>query len=507
MTDLVLICGDQLSPDIAGLKKTDPENAVILMVEVSEEATYARHHKQKLAFIFSAMRHFAAELANTGWQVDYVKLDDNQNSHNFGGEVARAITRHQAGRLICTFPGEFRVLEMMKTWREELDIPVDILDDDRFLSSPDEFASWAEGRKQLRMEFFYRDMRRRSRILMDGDEPVGGSWNYDSENRAPPKSGLVIPDTSKFSPDAITSDVIDMVLSRFPDHFGDLDDFFYATTRKDAKSVFTKFIKERLPFFGTYQDAMISGEPFMYHAHIGLYLNTGLLSPKEVILAAEQAHLDGKAPLNAVEGFIRQILGWREFVRGLYWLEMPDYKQLNYLNAERALPDFFWTGDTKMHCLSQSIGQTKKYAYAHHIQRLMVLGNFALLAGLHPDEVNNWYLVVYADAYEWVELPNVSGMVLFADAGRLASKPYAAGGAYIDRMSDYCKSCHYKVKAKNGPEACPFNYLYWDFLSRHADKFSNNPRMAMMYRSYAKMGEEKKQAIALDSQLFLEALS
>lgn len=507
MTDLVLILGDQLSESLAGLKASSPQNATILMVELHEEATYVKHHKQKLAFVFSAMRHFADTLSHQGWQVDYVKLDDAENTQNFGDEVKRALTRHQPDRLICTFPGEYRVSEMMKSWRETLAVPVDILEDDRFLSTPKDFADWAEGRKQLRMEYFYREMRRKKRILMDGDEPTGGNWNYDAENRTPPKAGLVIPDTSHFTPDAITSDVLDMVSDRFSHHFGALDSFFYATTAQEARMVFDKFLAERLPNFGTYQDAMITNEPFMYHAHIGLYLNVGLLLPEDVILAAEQAYLNGKAPLNAVEGFIRQILGWREFVRGLYWHEMPAYKQMNYLSANRPLPDFFWTGKTDMRCLEQAIGQTKTHAYAHHIQRLMVLGNFALLTGLHPDEVNDWFMVVYADAYEWVELPNVSGMVLFADGGKLASKPYAAGGAYIDRMSDYCKSCRYKVKVKNGPDACPFNYLYWDFLARHSDKFSNNPRMAMMYRSYAKMSDEKKQLIASDSQKFLQELN
>ena len=507
MQDLILILGDQLSHNLAGLKASSKQTATILMVEISEEAQYVPHHKQKLAFIFSAMRHFAEELKLAGWSVDYVKLDDQDNSHHFSGEVRRALLRHQSNRLICTFPGEFRVYEMMQNWREELDIQVDILEDDRFLSSPQDFAVWAEDRKQLRMEFFYREMRRKTSILMDGDQPVGGAWNYDAENRAPPKSGLTIPQTSHFTPDAITTDVIQMVQERFSHHFGDLVDFFYATTRDEAHQVFAQFLDERLPDFGTYQDAMITDEPFMYHAHIGLYLNAGLLEPEAIIKAAEEAYYAGKAPLNAVEGFIRQILGWREFVRGLYWLEMPDYKQMNYLDATRPLPEFFWTGDTDMNCLKQAIGQTKKYAYAHHIQRLMVLGNFALITGLHPDAVNEWYLVVYADAYEWVELPNVSGMVLFADAGRLASKPYAAGGAYIDRMSDYCKSCSYKVKLKNGPDACPFNYLYWDFLARHKEKFSNNPRMAMMYRSYAKMSDEKKHQISEDSRQFLEALT
>ena len=298
-----------------------------------------------------------------------------------------------------------------------------------------------------------------------------------------------------------------MVEGEFADHFGDLYPFDFAVTAAQARQVLDEFISQRLQQFGSYQDAMLADEPFMFHAHIGFYLNCGLLSAKEAVAAAEQAYHSGQAPLNAVEGFIRQILGWREYVRGLYWLKMPDYKQLNYFQATRNLPAFFWTAETDMRCLNICVSDTKKYAYAHHIQRLMVLGNFALLAGLCPDEVNEWYLIVFADAYEWVELPNVSGMVLFADGGMLASKPYAAGGAYIDRMSNYCSSCRYQVKLKNGSDACPFNYLYWDFLIRHRDKLNRNPRLGMIYRTLDKMDEEKQQNIKRDAQTFLNQLS
>ena len=506
MSALRLILGDQLSASLASLKEADKGSDILLMVEVDDEASYVRHHKVKIAFLFSAMRHFAEEMRSHGWQVDYIAIDDPDNSHSFDGEVKRALTRHRPGRLVCTYPGEYRVAEMMQNWRDELDIAVELLEDNRFICTQERFHQWADGRKQLRMEYFYREMRRENQILMQDNEPVGGQWNYDAENRAPPKEGLDIPAPTGFEPDAITRDVLALVENRFAAHFGSLAHFHYATSRDQVLEVLDAFIEQRLGHFGTYQDAMIEGEPWMYHAHIGLYLNCGLLLPMEAIRAAERAYFEGKAPLNAVEGFIRQILGWREYVRGLYWLEMPAYKRLNYLEAKRPLPDFFWTAKTQMNCLKQAITQTRDFAYAHHIQRLMVLGNFALLAGLHPDEVNEWYLVVYADAYEWVELPNVSGMVLYADGGRLASKPYAAGGAYIDRMSDYCKNCRYKVKQKNGPDACPFNYLYWDFLARHQDKFKSNARMGMMYRSYAKMSDEKKQAISADANRFFEKL-
>ncbi|MGB1614686.1 MAG: cryptochrome/photolyase family protein, partial [Candidatus Puniceispirillaceae bacterium] len=363
------------------------------------------------------------------------------------------------------------------------------------------------GRKQLRMEYFYREMRRKTGFLMEGEQPIGGKWNYDSDNRKPPKQGLKIPPPTRFIPDQVTRDVLALVEREFEDHFGDLYPFDFAVTAAQARQVLDEFIAQRLQQFGSYQDAMLADEPIMFHAHIGFYLNCGLLSAKEAVAAAEQAYHNGQAPLNAVEGFIRQILGWREYVRGLYWLKMPDYKQLNYFKATRTLPAFFWTGETDMRCLNICVSDTKKYAYAHHIQRLMVLGNFALLAGLRPDEVNEWYLIVFADAYEWVELPNVSGMVLFADGGLLASKPYAAGGAYIDRMSNYCSSCRYQVKLKNGPDACPFNYLYWDFLIRHRDELNRNPRLGMIYRTLDKMDEGKQQNIKHDAQTFLNQVS
>jgi deoxyribodipyrimidine photolyase-related protein len=394
----------------------------------------------------------------------------------------------------------------MDEWRQVLDVDVEIRDDDRFLCTHDEFSIWAEGRKQLRMDFFYRDMRRRFDILMQGDAPIGGKWNYDADNRESPDLTQAVPTPYRCPPDDITKDVLVLVAARCADHFGSLDDFDFAVTRTDALAVLAKFIDERLPLFGKFQDAMIEDEPWMYHSHIGFYLNAGLLTPLEVIKAVEQAYHDGIAPLNSVEGFIRQILGWREFIRGIYWLKMPGYAALNYLEAKRALPEFFWTGDTRMNCMQQSIAQTERYAYAHHIQRLMVLGNFALLAGLDPVMVNEWYLVVYADAYEWVELPNVSGMVLFADGGYLASKPYAAGGAYINRMSNYCKNCAYKVTAKTGKDACPFNYLYWDFLGRNREKLGHNARLGMMYRSFDKMADEKVMQIKADAEAFFANL-
>ncbi len=504
MSALRLILGDQLNEKISSLSDADIDNDIILMCEVWDEATYVKHHKKKIAFIFSAMRHFAEELKDKGYKVHYVKLDDADNTGSFKGEVKRFAAEHKPDEIIVTEPAEYRVLEDMKTWRFDGDF--DIRADDRFLCTHDEFAAWAKGRKQLRMEYFYREMRKNYTILMDGDKPEGGEWNYDSENRKPPKDGLDIPKTYTAQTDETTQEVIDLVADKFDDHFGDLFPFYFAVTRDQALYALNKFIDERLKNFGDYQDAMIQGEPWMYHSHISFYINCGLLLPLECVQAAEKAYRDGDAPLNAVEGFIRQIIGWREYVRGIYWLNMPDYESVNFLNATRELPALFWGQPTQMNCLKQCVSETKENAYAHHIQRLMVLGNFALIAGLDPNEVNDWYMIVYADAYQWVELPNVTGMILFADGGVLGSKPYAASGSYINKMSDYCKGCRYKVTKKNGPEACPFNYLYWDFLIRNKDKLSDNHRLRMMYSSLSRMSEEKVQAIKGDSQRFFKAL-
>ena len=341
---------------------------------------------------------------------------------------------------------------------------------------------------------------------MQDNNPIGGQWNYDTENRKPPKDGLKIPLPYIGKIDDITQEVMSLVSQRFEDHFGDLEPFYFAVTRADALQVLDQFIEQRLNHFGDYQDAMIQGEAWMYHSHISFYLNCGLLLPLECIHAAEEAYKNGTAPINSVEGFIRQIIGWREYVRGIYWLKMPKYSDENFLDAKRSLPDFYWTGNTKMNCLSQTILETKQNSYAHHIQRLMVLGNFALLAGINPKEVNEWFLIVYADAYEWVELPNVSGMILFADGGYLASKPYAAGGSYINKMSNYCKNCSYKVTKKNGIDACPFNYLYWNFLDHNRVKLAGNQRISMMYKIFDRMDTEKQATIREDSEIFLVSL-
>ena len=446
----ILILGDQLSPDLTSLRAGDRDCDVIVMAEVWDEATYVRHHKKKIAFVFSAMRHFAEGLRAHGWNVAYTELADN-GPVSLREAVVAAIQAHDLEAVLVTEPGEWRLKSEMDDWAETLGAPIDMLSDDRFIASPSEFRAWADGRKQLRMEYFYREMRRKTGLLMDGDQPEGGRWNFDAENRKPAKDDLFMPQPLQIKPDAITQDVLTLVQDRFADHFGTLEPFWFAVTRHDAERALQTFLQDALPNFGDYQDAMLNGEAFLYHSVIAQYINAGLLNPLHVCEAVEAEYHAGRVPLNAAEGYIRQIIGWREYIRGIYWLKMPGYTQENALNADRDLPEFYWTAETKMACIRATVVQTRDYAYAHHIQRLMVTGNFAMLAGVDPHQVHEWYLAVYVDAYEWVEAPNVIGMSQFADGGIVASKPYAASGNYINKMSDYCAGCRYDVKKKDWP--------------------------------------------------------
>lgn len=503
---LVPILGDQLSPAIASLADRTPADTVVLMVEVAEETGYVRHHQAKIAMVLSAMRHFAQELRAQGWTVDYVRLDDPANTHGFTGEVVRAAQRHGARGIQVTEPGEWRVARMIEGWARATGLRVRIMADTRFVCPLRDFRAWAEGRREWRMEWFYRAMRRRTGLLMDGDKPVGGRWNYDAENRSGPTPGLAPPDPPRFAPDAVTQEVMALVAARFGNHFGRLEPFGWPVTRADAQALFAHFLSERLPHFGQWQDAMLARHDTMFHALIAPALNCGLLDPLAVCRAAEAEYHAGRAPIAAVEGFIRQVIGWREYVRGVYWLTMPGLAQANALDAQRPLPDFWWTGQTAMACIAHVVRATRDNAYAHHIQRLMVMGNFALLAGLRPAEVADWFLAVYADAYDWVELPNVAGMALFADGGRLASKPYAASGAYINRMSDYCRDCAFDVKQRTGPGACPFNALYWHFLARNEGRLRGNPRLAQPYATWARMDEARRAETLASAEDFLASL-
>ncbi len=507
MAALRLILGDQLSPDISSLKGGDRGRDVVLMAEVMAEATYVRHHKQKLVLVFSAMRHFADELREAGWTVRYVCLDDVSNQGSLKAETARALEEIDGiDSVIVTKPGEWRLMQDMQTWAGHFGCAVERRDDTRFLASIRDFAEWAEGRNSLRMEYFYRDMRRRTGLLMEGDLPAGGAWNFDQDNRKTLPGSKVTPHRRYFRPNEVTRNVISMVQARFADHFGTLENFRWGVTRGEAEAARDHFIDEILPNFGTYQDAMAKDEAFLWHSLLSAYLNIGLLDPLDVCKRAEASWHAGSAPLNAVEGFIRQVIGWREYVRGLYWLRMPAYRETNHFGADRALPDFYWTCDTDMACMREAVTHSRDHAYSHHIQRLMITGNFALLAGIHPDEINEWYMIVYADAFEWVELPNTHGMAIFADGGAMASKPYAASANYINKMSDFCAGCQFSPTEKLGETACPFNYLYWTFLNTHRDSLKQNGRMGLVLKNLAKKDEAELNEMARLSERFLATI-
>lgn len=507
MSHLRLVLADQLSESLSAL--TDVQTGdTILMCEVTEEATYVRHHPKKIAFLFAAMRHFAAELSDKGFQVRYVTLNDPDNSGSLTTEVARAAKELRLQQVIVTEPGEYRVRQMMQSWEADLGLSVDIRTDDRFLCATDRFARWASGKKQLRMEYFYREMRKAYHILIEADgTPSGGQWNYDKDNRKPPAKGMVSPPRISHPKSAILNEVLALVGDRFSDHFGTLEPFHFAVTRAQALVELDDFIARILPRFGDYQDAMVKGEAFLNHSLLSSYLNAGLLLPLEICRKAEAAYRNNHVPLNAAEGFIRQILGWREYVRGIYWLNMPAYGGLNYFNTKRPLPDFYWGGTTGMACIKEAVDHTREHAYSHHIQRLMVTGNFALIAGLDVKQVQDWYLAVYSDAYEWVEMPNTLGMALFGDGGLLGSKPYAASGKYIDKMSNYCAGCRYDPQQMLGETACPFNALYWDFFARNRDKLEANQRLPFVYSTWDKFSPERQNGIKTQAASVLDRMA
>jgi deoxyribodipyrimidine photolyase-related protein len=403
-------------------------------------------------------------------------------------------------------PGDWRIEQQLLSFAKTQKINLVMRQDHHFMCTRAEFVEWAKGYKQLRLEYFYRMMRKRYSVMMEADEPLQGRWNFDAENRgAFPKGGPTkVPSTRRVAPDAITLDVFADIQTHFADHPGTLDDFAWPVIRDDALEALRGFIEERLALFGQYQDAMWTGEPFLYHSHIAAALNVKLLNPREVIAAAVAAFENGRAPIEAVEGFVRQVLGWREFIRGVYWLDMPGMREANHFQHTRKLPAWYWTGETHMNCMRDAIGQTLSYGYAHHIQRLMVTGIFGLMAEVAPKEIEDWYLAVYVDAVEWVELPNVAGMAIYANGGRFTSKPYIASGQYIKRMSNYCTGCRYKPDIKTGPTACPVTTLYWNFLDKHEKMLVSNPRTSLMAKNITKMSAEDRQALRAQAAITLK---
>ena len=494
---LVIVLGDQLDAQSSALQGFDATQDVVWMAEVDQESTHVWSAKQRIAVFLSAMRHFANELRERGLPLVYVPMDEPTNRGTLALELERVITVLQPAALVLTAPGDWRVLHSLRAVAKQHSLPLDLRDDTHFFSTVREFAAHAEGRKQLRLEYWYREMRHQHGILMEGKAPVGGQWNFDADNRESfGKTGPQnVPPPSRFTPDAVTQEVLALVNTRFASHPGSLKSFGWPVTRSQALEALQAFIDQRLPLFGRYEDAMWAGEPWLYHSHLSCALNLKLLSAREVVQAAEDAYHTGHAPLAAVEGFIRQILGWREYVRGIYWLHMPDYLERNALNAQAELPAWYWTGQTDMACLKEAITQTLEHGYAHHIQRLMVTGLYALLLGVKPQAVHSWYLSVYVDAVEWVELPNTLGMGQFGDGGLMTSKPYVASGKYIQRMSNHCSGCPYDPAQSTSPTACPFTTLYWDFLMRHETLLKKNPRMAMQLKNLARLDDAARDAI------------
>lgn len=494
---LVIVLGDQLDEASSALDGFDPAQDTVWMAEVAQESEHVWSAKQRIAVFLSAMRHFAQYLQARQWPLTYTTLDAPDNPGSLEAVLTADITRLQPTALVMAAPGDWRVLQAIRAVAVAAALPLDLRDDRHFFTTVRDFAAHAKGRKQLRLEYWYRELRQKNGILMEGDQPEGGQWNFDADNRESfGKAGPVnVPPPTRFEADAITQEVIALVNTRFSAHPGMLATFGWPVTRAQALQAMQAFITQRLPLFGQYEDAMWAGEPWLYHSHLSAALNLKLLNPREVVQAAEDAYRAGRAPLAAVEGFIRQILGWREFVRGIYWTQMPDYLARNALDAQAPLPAFYWTGDTDMACLKDAITQTLEHGYAHHIQRLMVTGLYALLLGVKPKSVHEWYLSVYVDAVEWVELPNTLGMGQFGDGGLMASKPYVASGKYIQRMSNHCKGCRFNPAESTGATACPYTTLYWDFLMRHEALLKKNPRMGMQLKNMARLDGPAREAI------------
>ena len=502
---LRLILGDQLNPCHPWFDKVQDE-VLYVMMEMRQETDYVVHHVQKILAFFQAMRSFSSDLQEKGHQVLYLSLDDPRNRQRLDENLKWIIQEYGISVFGYQLPDEYRLDRQLLDFSSGLSIPTEVVDTHHFMTDRDFLGNFFKGKKIYLMESFYREIRKKSGILLDGDQPVTGKWNYDHENRNKLKDPLLLKGP-KLHTKNITG-LLEMVEKSGVKFIGKVDPkkFPWPSNREESLELLEYFCKQLLPYFGEYQDSMYDGNAFLFHSRLSFSLNTKMISPLEVVSKVEaywREHPD-KVDIAQVEGFIRQIIGWREYMRGIYWAKMPDYAGLNYFSHDRKLPEFFWTGKTKMSCLKHAISQSLEQAYAHHIQRLMVTGNFALLAGIHPDEVDAWYLGIYIDAIEWVEITNTRGMSQFADGGIVGTKPYVSSANYIDKMSNYCGSCHYDKSKKTGAKACPFNSLYWHFYARHEDKLARNPRIGMMYRTWAKMGD--KEAILKQAEDYLSRL-
>jgi len=505
---LVLVLGDQLDTDASAFDGFDPQQDLVWMAEVSEESTHVWSSKQRCVMFISAMRHFALALETLERPVLYHRLNaiaDRCDVASLADLLKADLTTLLPQKVVMTAPGDHRLWQSIKATVKAAGCGFEVREDRHFFTTVADFSAHAKGRKSLRLEFFYRELRQRFGILMDNGQPAGGQWNFDADNRETfgrHGPGALPPRTS-FEPDAITSEVMGLVQQRFAHHPGSLDSFAWPVTRDQALHALQRFVQERLPLFGRYEDALWPGEPWLYHSHLSAALNLKLLSAHEVVQSVESAYRCGHVPLQSAEGFIRQVLGWREYVRGIYWTQMPNYIEHNALQAQHDLPNWFWSGDTDMACLKEAITQTLAQGYAHHIQRLMVIGLYTLLLGVHPRQVHEWFLAVYVDAVEWVELPNTLGMSQYGDGGLMASKPYVATGKYIQRMGGPCGNCRYDPAMREGEKACPYTTLYWDFLMRHETLLSKNARMALQVKNVARMNPAQRQAVADRAQAIL----
>ncbi len=499
MRRLLFLLRDQLDRHAAMLDDADPSRDAVAMTEVDVNRGPFPEHKQRLALNWAAMRHFRDDLRAQGWRVHYETADAPERSDDAAAFLRRQIAEHQPDRVCVTEPGRYSLLQAIEDVCENANVPLEVHADRHFLVTHDTFDAWAADRKELTLEYFYREQRRAYDVLVTDDgDPVGGAWNFDDDNRESfGRDGPgMIPEGPSIDRDDTTRSVLDLVRTECADAPGDLDHFRWPVTPAQAEAALDDFIEHRLPHFGTYQDAMWTGRPFLYHSRLSAALNLKLLDPRLALERAEAAYHDGHAPINAVEGFVRQILGWREFVRGVYWHYAPEYVGTNALDATHDLPEFYWTGDTDMLCLRESVGQAVAHGYTHHIPRLMVIGLFGLLYGVDPEQMNAWHEAMYVDAWEWVSAPNMIGMALYADGGIVGTKPYTASGKYVNRMSNYCSHCRYDPDAATGENACPFTSLYWDFLNRHQDTFADNPRMNFQLANVRRKSEEELDAIA-----------
>ena len=507
MKTLRLILGDQLNHNHPWFNKTD-ENIVYCLFEMRQETDYVKHHIQKIVGFFSAMRNFASELTKAGHEVIYYKINDEINTQSLVENLQQIILQKNIGKFEYQLPDEYRIDKQLQDYCKLLTIPYSVTDTAHFLSTRDDVKNLFEGKKQILMETFYRTMRKRYNLLMDGEKPVGGKWNYDEDNRKKWKGTPPAPQHNLLNIDV--SEVLKDIEKSDAAYFGNINAkaFTWPVSRQDALTLLDYFVKESLPYFGHFQDAMSTKENYLFHSRLSFALNIKLISPIEVVQCAidEWQQNQSKITLPQIEGFVRQIIGWREYMRGIYWWKMPEYETMNYFNHQTKLPHYFWDADTKMNCIKHAVQNSLDNAYAHHIQRLMVTGNFALLAGIHPTELDEWYLGIYIDALQWVEITNTRGMSQFADGGIVGSKPYVSSANYIDKMSDYCGSCYYKKAVKYGDKACPFNSLYWHFYERNHHLLGNNNRIGMMYNVLHRMKPDEREKLIEQAEIYLNDL-